>query len=291
MAVPGNHEMEPGFAIHGYAGMLSRFAFGGRAPLGVPVASSFQIGSVGFVGLDSNDVSNEIPANRGWTGSRQTAWLERELASYRSSTSVDFIVVFFHASPYCTSNAHGSEGGVRDHWVPLFDRYSVDLVISGHNHCYQRALPLRHGSVVSNDMHEVNGRAGTTYVTVGGGGAFFDGRGFDPSSASTRVSTPDGPQFEPAPWSRPPHQVEHCFVIADVTPSSSVTSPRMQLRAVTSSGSTIDEWNIVRSAFAAHDSDSADWAWPAAAAVAGVGAAGIGAVAARRRRKSRDAAP
>ncbi len=65
MCVPGNHEMEPGFSLHGYAGMLTRVPIGGSSPIEVPVASKFQVGSVGFIGLDSNDVSYGISADRG----------------------------------------------------------------------------------------------------------------------------------------------------------------------------------------------------------------------------------
>lgn len=112
MSVPGNHEMEPGFGMHGYAGYLTRVFPGGTSPMEIPVATTFRIGAVGFVGLDGNDVSNEIPANRGWTQNAQTAWLGRTLANLRSGDSpVDFIVAFLHHAPYSTNNTHASEGG------------------------------------------------------------------------------------------------------------------------------------------------------------------------------------
>ena len=170
MCVPGNHEMEPGFAMHGYAGMLARVPIGGSSPIAVPVATTFRVGTVGFIGLDSNDVSYEIPANRGWTQDAQTKWLEQTLEALRAPVGgVDFVVAFMHASPYSGNRTHGSEGGIREEWVPLFDRYQVDLVISGHNHCYERTLPIRGGAVVSDSMQMVDSSLGTTYVIAGGG--------------------------------------------------------------------------------------------------------------------------
>lgn len=281
MVAPGNHEMEPGFGVHGYAGWLSRVAVGGASPLDIPVASSFRVGSVGFVGLDSNDVSNEIPANRGWTQQRQTAWLERQLAAYRSSADVDFVVAFMHASAYCTSSVHGSEGGIRDDWVPLFDKYAVDLVISGHNHCYQRALPLRHDAVVSDNEHEVDGAKGTTYVTVGGGGAGLN-KIFARYPHVARVATASGPEPIPAAWSYAPIALDYCFLLVDVQPSTAGTPARMHLRAVTRGGAVIDDWQIIRHR---KQSGGGSWWWPDGAAVLGgigaLGAAGATVVARR----------
>jgi hypothetical protein len=51
------------------------------------------------------------------------------------------------------------------------ERYHVDLVISGHEHNYERSLPLQGGKVVSRDLRKyVQGR-GTIFVVTGGGGA------------------------------------------------------------------------------------------------------------------------
>ncbi len=37
----------------------------------------------------------------------------------------------------------GSDLGVRQEWLPLFDTYEVDLVLSGHDHGYERSFPVR----------------------------------------------------------------------------------------------------------------------------------------------------
>ena len=40
-------------------------------------------------------------------------------------------------------NGNGSDKGIRETWLPLFDRYGVDLVLCGHDHDYERSWPVR----------------------------------------------------------------------------------------------------------------------------------------------------
>jgi Calcineurin-like phosphoesterase len=80
------------------------------------------IGNVDLFMLNSNNVSG-----------RQTAWLETALAA---STAQWKIAVFHH--PAWTCGEYRSHSGVLVRWVPLFEQYGVDLVLSGHDHNYQR---------------------------------------------------------------------------------------------------------------------------------------------------------
>src|SRR5690606_26885652 len=66
----------------------------------------------------------------------QRAWLEETL---RTSTAT-WKVVGRHHPPY-SSGYHGSSTAART-FVPLFVRYGVQLVLSGHEHDYQRSEPL-----------------------------------------------------------------------------------------------------------------------------------------------------
>ena len=86
---------------------------------------------------------------RGTLGDRQTRWLKRHLAA---STATWKIVSLHH--PAYTCGGYLSNPAVVSRWVPLFERYGVDLVLSGHDHNYQRFAP----------------RNGVTYVVHGGGG-------------------------------------------------------------------------------------------------------------------------
>jgi hypothetical protein len=127
------------------------------------------------------------------TPNLQTLWLERTLAQARQDPAVDMIVVFMHQCAMSTSlPGNGSDLGIRRAWLPLFDRYEVDLVLSGHEHDYERTYPVRGydagtlGTVVSPNPDQTAGTAidtrrpavaTTEPVTVGGLPAWDTARG------------------------------------------------------------------------------------------------------------------
>lgn len=80
--------------------------------------------------LDSNAHSFSL------TG--QTAWLERELMAARQDDRVRHIFAVMHHPPFSIS-LHGGQRDLRERWTPLFEKYGVTSVFSGHDHCYQRA--------------------------------------------------------------------------------------------------------------------------------------------------------
>ena len=80
--------------------------------------------------LDSNAHSFSL------TG--QTAWLERELMAARQDARVRHIFAVMHHPPFSIS-LHGGQRDLRERWTPLFEKYAVTSVFSGHDHCYQRA--------------------------------------------------------------------------------------------------------------------------------------------------------
>lgn len=169
----GAHEVEP-LDDHGYAGFVTRFPQPYDLTSGSPVVHTFTYGNVAFIHLDGNDLSAQETINNGYTGGAQTAWLRRTLAAYRSPGSgIDLIVVICNCCCYSSNTQHGSDGGLRDVWGPLFDRYQVDLVLSGHVHAYERTNPMRGGQptrkVASGGTVSPHAD-GTTYICAGGGG-------------------------------------------------------------------------------------------------------------------------
>ncbi|MCC6847331.1 MAG: metallophosphoesterase family protein [Deltaproteobacteria bacterium] len=117
---------------------------------GVEDYYSFDYGNAHVVVLDSN-----APTGR---KSAQRRFLDRDLAD--STAPWKFVVL--HHTLY-SSGGHGSATRLRRNLVPLFDRHRVTAVFMGHDHDYERTLPLRDGAVVAPG-------AGTVYVTTGGGG-------------------------------------------------------------------------------------------------------------------------
>ena len=134
----GNHDREHPFA-YAYTHMPENGAW-----------YKFQYGSVFVVVLNTHAPANNQNPNRD-----QLVYLTQALSSPQAQAA-DFRVVTFHQSPYTNATQHNTTGceSCRQWWVPVFEDYGVDLVISGHFHSYQRG--------------EQNG---VTYVIVAGGGS------------------------------------------------------------------------------------------------------------------------
>jgi 3',5'-cyclic AMP phosphodiesterase CpdA len=120
---------------------------------------SFNWGPVHFVALDSNCAIGLATSDR-CTLAAQKSWLAQDLAA----TQQPWKVVFFHHPPW-SSGAHGSQLAMRREFAPLFEQYGVDLVLTGHDHNYERSKPMKGDGVAA------TGTRGVTYVVVGSGGA------------------------------------------------------------------------------------------------------------------------
>jgi hypothetical protein len=193
----GTHEIEP-LLNNGYDGLLTRFPQPYDRSSGSPVVHTFTHGNVAFIQLDGNDLSAQATQVNGYTGGAQTAWLERKLAAYRAPTScVDFIVVVFGNCVFSTNQNHGSDGGIRAVWEPLFDRYHVDLVINGHVHAYERTHPMRAGQPTrkvppGGTVH--SDTDGTTFICAGGAGQGLYGTWYGTSGGGDAGDTTTPPK-------------------------------------------------------------------------------------------------
>jgi hypothetical protein len=259
MPTLGNHDMEALYSSDGYGGQRARWDFPDNGPAKATGAYSFIYGNVGVVALDSNDVCFEISPNHGYTHGTQTKWLASRLAFLRAQPDVDFVVVFHHHCAYSTTVEHASEGGVRKHWTPIFDKYHVDLVINGHNHIYERADTIRagkpHKSPIGSVIHPE--KHGTTYVTAGAAGRglysfaapdsyLHHERNVD--EVESHVSNPEGHQVpERVGWSRVRY-TGYSFLAVDVAPAAAGSTTTLTLRALTELGSQIDNLTIARKA-------------------------------------------
>ncbi|GAA4848971.1 metallophosphoesterase [Actinomycetospora corticicola] len=181
MFATGNHDMEALYddntargALHGYGGHAARLDLPRTGPSACPSVYSMRYGNVGVISVDANDLSMEIPTNAGYSGGSQVAWLRQTLLQWRAAGSgIDFVVAFFHHCAYATSSTHASDAGVRAAVAPLFDEFSVDLALQGHNHQYERSNPIRAGRSTTQVPDGGTARPetdGTTYVCVGSGG-------------------------------------------------------------------------------------------------------------------------
>jgi len=167
---------------------------------------TFRVGNVGVVSLNNDDVciqagsfvkyrldNNKSTQHRqdylrGYSNGAQKAWLEHTLSDLRGDEDIDWIVVCMHQVAMSSAHFNGADLGIRQEWLPLFDRYGVDLVVAGHEHHYERSHAV-HGAdehaagpggvklltpvarTTATDV--VDTTKGTVHLIIGGGGHSF----------------------------------------------------------------------------------------------------------------------
>jgi len=86
-------------------------------------------GDFGFLGIEIYTTD--------WSDGEALAWMDQELSRLREDAQ--WVIVAFHEPMYTFSN-HGPWLKGREHVLPLLEQHRVDLVIAGHNHCYEHFL-------------------------------------------------------------------------------------------------------------------------------------------------------
>jgi hypothetical protein len=153
---PGNHDYETPGAVPYFD------YFGPHAgPAGVGYYS-FDLGAWHVVSLNSN-----IPVS---AGSAQGAWLHADLAASRAPCTL----AYWH-HPLFSSGSHGNQARMRDFWELLHEA-GADIVLSGHDHLYERFAP-----------QDANGVPDTTrgirqFVVGTGGANLYEFRTIQPNS-------------------------------------------------------------------------------------------------------------
>ncbi len=75
-------------------------------------------------------------------GSAQYEFINDDLSKAANNTNVDWIIVYGYRPLYTSPTIHPSTEILRETYAPLFEKYGVDLVMTSHNHNYQRSYPL-----------------------------------------------------------------------------------------------------------------------------------------------------
>ena len=130
MAVPGNHDSQDGLGAGMYQEM---FSLPENGPKGFPkeMTYAFNYQDALFVMIDA---TLSVPG--------QTAWLEEKLRT----SNAKWKFVFFHFPPYNFVEPYDE---IRKEWGTLFDKYHVDMVMSGHMHYYLRTKPMNNGKAMA----------------------------------------------------------------------------------------------------------------------------------------------
>ena len=153
-----------------------------------------------FFALDSN-----------YMDARQLNWLENALKDSGS----DWKICFFHHPLYSSGERHGPDMSLRAVLEPLFVKYQVSVVLSGHEHFYERIKPqsgityfivgasakLRKGGIERTEITAAGNARDRSFVLmeIDGDELHFqainqDGKVFDSGSVRRAVDLRETPQ-------------------------------------------------------------------------------------------------
>jgi predicted phosphodiesterase len=194
----GNHEAEGMDELNSQ--FLRLFDGQGDTTTGsLPGYHTFQYGAVRYIILNSEDDLSAASA------SPQIAWLRAQLKAANDANLAPVIVL--HRPLYTFSRRYPPDG-MREHLHPLFTTHKVKLVLTGHNHCYER--------------FEVDG---IHYITDGGGGASL----YDMDERITHFKRKAPHEL---PW-RKASETSHGISFLDIRPDLSADYTRLRADGVT----------------------------------------------------------
>jgi predicted MPP superfamily phosphohydrolase len=133
----------------------------------------------------------------------QIAWLEKEL----KDSQEEWKIPVFHHPLYSSGERHGSDTQLRDRLEPLFVKYGVSVVLTGHDHFYERVKPQK----------------GITYFVTGSGGQLRVGN-IDRSSGLTAAG----------------NDTDNVFMVAEII------GDQMIFQAISRAGKVVDAGSIMR---------------------------------------------
>ncbi len=158
LLLPGNHEYHKqltGAATTRYLTPLWRhqFALPANSPQGLEEQAYY---------VDCQD-ARLITLNGNEGLEAQADWLTRVLQDNPNRWTIVAIHQPIYSSGKDRDNVH-----LQQLFLPIFDKYGIDLVLQGHDHCYSRSYKLRGSKVVADDS------SGTVYVVSVSGPKIYE---------------------------------------------------------------------------------------------------------------------
>jgi hypothetical protein len=125
-------------------------------------------------------------------GSEQYQFIQDDLYKAANNPNIDWIIVYGYRPFYTSPTLHPANEILRETYPPLFEKYGVDMVITSHNHNYQRSYPLiynidssRQPIVKDVNASQYNSPGVPIYIVVGtAGNNLYDFRGQAPYMVS-----------------------------------------------------------------------------------------------------------
>jgi len=150
MAVPGNHDRQDGLGARFYYELFS-LPKNGPEKVHPESTYAFNYGNALFLMIDSTHPNDD-----------QSAWIEEQLKNSKATWKF----AMFHFPPFNFAEPYFD---IQEAWGGIFDKYHVDMVMSGHIHYYMRSKPMNNGKVVKSF------KDGTVYaISIGTNGNHDD---------------------------------------------------------------------------------------------------------------------
>jgi hypothetical protein len=147
IAAIGNHEVEGGYNQPRTKAPFFYALFDGLYP------------EKGFACLDFGDYLSLVLLDTNHTtpiGGEQAAWLEKTLhqrKDHPNVIAVNHVPAYpSYRNPEPANGKAGTGADNRKHWVPLFEKYRVPVVLEHHDHTFKRTKPLLNGMAHDNGV-------------------------------------------------------------------------------------------------------------------------------------------
>lgn len=145
--ISGNHDDYDNRVVYKSVFSLPTNGEAGGVPSGTEDYYSFNYGNMHFVALSCEGVDID--------GAQKT-WLQNDLTNNTS----DWLIAFHHR-PMHSAGYHPTDGSStslsqKENWLTLLENAGVDLILSGHNHVYERSYMLDNLTGNSADITEAN---------------------------------------------------------------------------------------------------------------------------------------
>ena len=135
----------------------------GGVPSNTSEYYSFDIGNIHFLSIDSDGKADNKRLSD--TTGPQVTWIKKDL---EKAQNAEWIIAYWHHPPY-TMGSHNSDTeqelvDIRENFIPVLERYGVDIVRGGHSHDYERSR-LMYGyygndSTFKGSLYNVNAGSG-----------------------------------------------------------------------------------------------------------------------------------
>jgi len=176
-AVIGNHDYMSPIIFQQY---MENFGLSGQY-------YSFDYKNIHFLMMSSESTYNagEEDSFSDAEETEQYEYVDKDLSQASKNPDIKWIIVMTHRQQYSSHcGLHDSCDPIkklRDTYHPLFEKYGVDLLFSGHAHNYQRTYPLSYNEknpsqpiINDNAKTEYTSPKGMFQIIVGTGGVNFD---------------------------------------------------------------------------------------------------------------------